>query len=365
MFRLHVVQAEYGDCLLLEYGTSTKPHFTLIDGGPPSNFENNLRTVLEDLAKQKAPLDLVVLSHVDNDHIVGLVDYFAELQTGGDGLPRPLDLWHNSWGRAIDPDGTVGSRLMALMTATRTAAMPNATNATLGIKEGNALRTRAKLLGIPINHAFNEGELITVSNAGAPMKLQNLTLLVVGPTVKNLERLRKEWIEWIEKHEDQVGRDEINVMANSDRSVPNLSSIMLIAEAHGKTILLTGDGRSDHLLDGLEEAGQLDGDGKRHFDILKLAHHGSERDVTREFFQQVTADLYIASANGRDGNPDASTLGWIAETARESGRKVKILVTNTTDSVGEFRKSHPAGKYPYELSIMPKGDHVMVLTLAK
>ena len=365
MFRFHIVQAEFGDCLLLEYGTSAKPHFTLIDGGPPSNFENNLRTVLEDLAKTKAPLDLVVLSHVDNDHIVGLVDYFAELQNGADGLPRPLDLWHNSWGRTIDPDGAIAPRLMALMTATRTAVMPNATNATLGIKEGNALRTKAKLLGIPINHAFNGGDLITVSDAGAPKKLQNLSLRVVGPTTKNLERLRKEWMEWIEKHENEVGRDDVKVMANTDRSVPNLSSIMLIAEAQGKTILLTGDGRSDHLLDGLEEAGQLDGEGKRHFDILKLAHHGSERDVTREFFEQVTADLYIASANGRDGNPDASTLGWIAETAKESGRKVKLLVTNATPSVAEFQKSHPPSRFPYELSIMTKGDHSLVLNLAK
>ena len=364
MFRFHVVQAEFGDCLLLEYGTAAKPHFTLIDGGPPSNFDNNLRTVLEDLGRKKLPLDLVVLSHVDNDHIVGLVDYFAELQGGGDGLPRPLDLWHNSWGKTVDPDGTVGPRLTALMTATRAAAMPNAANATFGIKEGNALRTKAKVLGIPINKAFNGGELITVSEAGPAKKLQNLSLRVVGPTVKNLEKLRKEWMEWIEKHEDQVDSDQVQVLANSDQSVPNLSSIMLIAEADGKTILLTGDGRSDHLLDGLEEAGELNG-GTRHFDILKLAHHGSERDVTRAFFEKVTADLYIASANGRDGNPDASTLGWIVETAKESGRKVKILVTNTTPSVSEFKKSHPATKFPYELSIMTKGDHSLVLTLSK
>ena len=365
MFRFHVVQAEFGDCLLLEYGTTAKPHFTLIDGGPPSNFENNLKAVLEEVAKHKSPLDVVVLSHVDNDHIVGLVDYFAALQDGGDDLPRPLDLWHNSWGKTVDPDGTVGPRLTALMTATRTAAMPNATNATLGIREGNALRTKATVLGIPINKAFGGDELITVSDAGPARQLQNLKLRVVGPTTKNLEKLRKEWLAWIEKHEDEVDSDQVKVLANSDQSVPNLSSIVLLAEADGKTILLTGDGRSDHLLQGLEEAGQLDGDGKLHVDILKLAHHGSERDVTRKFFEQVTADLYIASANGRDGNPDANTLGWIAEAAKERGRPVKILVTNTTPSVAEFKKSHPATKFPYELSIMPKGDHSLVLTLAK
>jgi len=364
MFRFHVVQAEFGDCLLLEYGTSAKPRFTLIDGGPPSNFENNLAPVLKQVAKSKAPLDLAVLSHVDNDHIVGLVDYFAELQAGAADLPRPNELWHNSWGKAIDPEGLIAPRIATLMTQTRAAAMPNATNATLGISEGNALRTKATLLSIPLNAAFPKHDLITVGTARQPITLGNLRLQVVGPTEKNLERLRKDWLAWIDKHEDEIGKDDVTIMANSDRSVPNLSSIVLVAEADGKTILLTGDGRSDHLLEGLEEAGRLDGDGNCHVDILKLAHHGSERDATRGFFERVTADTYVASANGRDGNPDLPTLQWIAETAKESGRRIEIVVTNRTPSVDQFQKKFPAAKYTYHLRLMPKGDHVLVLPLA-
>ena len=364
MFKFHVVQAEFGDCLLLEYGKDSS-HFTLIDGGPPSNFETNLDPVLRKVAKQKAPLDLCVLSHVDNDHIVGLVDYFAQLQADATGLPTPKELWHNSWGRTIDPDNAIAPRIMALMTASRTAAMPTATNAVLGIKEGNSLRTRAVQLDIPLNAAFGDGAVITVGKTRKPVRLGNLTLQIVGPTQKNLDRLRKDWLEWIEKHEDQVASGDVQVMANSDRSVPNLSSIVILAEAHGKTILLTGDGRSDHLLQGLEEAGKLDGDGALHVDILKLAHHGSERDVTREFFERVTADVYVASANGRDGNPDLPTLSWIAETAKESGRTIRIVVTNLTPSVTQFKKKFPTGKFPYQLEIMNKGDHSMVLTLAE
>jgi beta-lactamase superfamily II metal-dependent hydrolase len=365
MFRFHVVQAEFGDCLFLEYGRPAKPRFTLIDGGPPKNFDVNLAPVLKQIAKRKVPLDLAVLSHVDNDHVVGMVDYFAELQAGASDLPRPKELWHNSWGRTIDPQGVIAPRIVALMTLTRAAAMPYAANAVLGISEGNSLRTKAKLLDIPINAAFPNGDLITVGDAGKPVKLGNLRLTVVGPTQKNLDRLRKDWLAWIDKHEDEIGSGDAMIMANSDRSVPNLSSIMLVAEADGKTILLTGDGRSDHLLDGLEEAGLLNADGRYHVDILKLAHHGSERDVTREFFELVTADTYVASANGKDGNPDLPTLEWIADTARESGRDITIIVTNRTPSVVEFQKQFPATKYPYHLQLMPKGDHAMVLTLAE
>src|SRR5439155_14593068 len=170
-------------------------------------------------------------------------------------------------------------RLKALISATRTAAMPNAGNAVLGIDEGNALRTKAKLLGIPINQSIPGADLITVDKVPAPITLGNLSLRVVGPTQANLERLHKDWAAWLEKHEGAVAGDDAMVMANSDRSVPNLSSIMLLAEADGKSILLTGDGRSDHLHDGLAKAGRLDAEGSCHVDVLKLPHHGSERDM--------------------------------------------------------------------------------------
>jgi beta-lactamase superfamily II metal-dependent hydrolase len=73
-------------------------------------------------------------------------------------------------------------------------------------------------------------------------------------------------------------------------------------------------------------------DGKYHVDIFKVPHHGSARNVTREFFSEITADVYIISADGTYGNPDFETLGWIVETAREASRKIKIVFTNETDS---------------------------------
>jgi len=365
MFRFRVVQAEFGDCFVLEYGTAAKPRFVLIDGGPPHTFEDHLAPVLRRLARRNRVIDLALLSHVDNDHIIGLVDYFAELHAGTEGLPRPKELWHNSWGRAIDADGSIAPRLKALMTASRTAAMPNATNATLGINEGSALRAKANLLSMPINRSVPTAHLITVDDVSKPIAFGNLSLRIVAPTKKNLEKLRKEWIEWLDKHENDVAQGDAMVMSNSDQSVPNLSSIAVIAKADGKTLLLTGDGRSDHLLDGLEMAGQLDGDGRCHVDVLKLAHHGSELDVTREFFERVTADTYVVSANGRYGNPDYSTLTWVVETAKEAGRKIKLVLTNHTPADKQLKKKYAAAKYRYTLQYMPDDDHSLVLSLSR
>ncbi len=39
-------------------------------------------------------------------------------------------------------------------------------------------------------------------------------------------------------------------------------------------------------------------------DLLKLEHHGGARNAQRHFFKAVTADVFVASANGRGGNFD-------------------------------------------------------------
>jgi hypothetical protein len=114
--------------------------------------------------------------------------------------------------------------------------------------------------------------------------------------------------------------------AFADRSVPNLSSIVVVAEFAGLRMLLTGDARGDDILEGLATAGLLDADGAAHFDLIKMPHHGSNRNVTRDWLKMITADHYVISANGEHGNPDAETLRWICEA--RAGAAYTVYLTN-------------------------------------
>ena len=82
-----------------------------------------------------------------------------------------------------------------------------------------------------------------------------------------------------------------------DKSPYNLSSIVVLAEMNEKRMLLTGDALGRYVTDGLEKAGKMK-DGKIRLDLLKMPHHGSSRNTTPEFFQKVTADHYVFSADG-------------------------------------------------------------------
>ena len=360
MFELHAVQAAFGDCLLLKYGTNSSPRYILIDGGPPDVYQMHLSHVLQQIVNEQAPLDLVVLSHVDKDHVIGLLDYFTALRLPNHGLPVPTGVWHNSFSATVDPNGLIAPRLSALIAPNVASVMSNSGMAVQGISEGVGLRTQVLALNLPLNNGF-QGGLITVDNSPGTLTFSNLQLTVVGPTQANLDALEQKWIDWLDNHENAILSGDPFVMANSDASVPNLSSIMLLAEADGRTMLLTGDGRSDHLLDGLAQAGLLDANGKMHVDVLKLPHHGSNRNITKTFFRKVTADIYVASANGRDDNPDLATLIWLVEAAKQQQRQVEIVVTNETPSVEKLLQEYPLNEFTYTLRTLAPGQHAVVV----
>jgi beta-lactamase superfamily II metal-dependent hydrolase len=369
MLTLRVVQAEYGDCLLLEYGTASSPRFLLLDGGPAVTYERHLRAELQKIAASGGKLDLAILSHVDSDHIGGLVGLMADLReqrAAGVAETIAVDaLWHNAFHQTIGRGNEMELRLHAMMAAAdaRGSMVTAATMAVQGIQQGHQLRLAAASLGIPINPGFPRG-LVQVSDAPQSIPLDNLVLRVIGPTRGDLDRLRQSWAEWLDEHNRAVASGDPFTVARVDRSVPNLSSIALLAEAHSRAILFAGDGRGDHLLQGLKQCALLDSRGHLRVDVLKVPHHGSNRNTSRSFFRAVQADRYVISANGRDGHPNLATLIWIVETARRQRREIEILVTNETPSTHQLLAEYPAEKYGYKLTVMGEGVHSMILELA-
>jgi beta-lactamase superfamily II metal-dependent hydrolase len=367
MFKLHVVQAQFGDSLILEFGTPDTPRYILIDGGPSGNYAADLQPALTEIVGAGGQLDLVVLSHVDNDHIVGVLELFAAMEddqvSERKAHIRIGQLWHNSFARSIDPAGEISQQLQSLMemAGATNVAMPLAMDAFYGIREGNRLRLMAQKLNIVANKDFVDN-LILVETANQGIEFGPLELRIAGPNRANLKALQAEWLEWLAKTAAKVASDPA-AAAMVDRSIPNLSSVVLLATCDGKTVLLTGDARGDHIVAGLNTA-KLAERGKLPVDVLKVQHHGSERNASADFFQSVTADTYVLSANGKYGNPDLTTLQWIVESARTRQRPITLVVTNETDSTRELQKKFDPTVYGYALKALPPGQHSVAVTLA-
>ena len=115
------------------------------------------------------------------------------------------------------------------------------------------------------------------------IRLNNINLHILGPTKKNLEKLRKEWNDWFTKKQ-QTGKTESGLIQILDKSVPNLASIMFLAEIKNRKILFTGDGLGQDVVDMLSKNAMLDENGKFHVDVLKVPHHGSDRNYIIRIF---------------------------------------------------------------------------------
>ena len=173
------------------------------------------------------------------------------------------------------------------------------------VKQGRDLRDLSTRLGIPVN----EGDPLVVGGWTYHQDA-GLEIHVVGPLQERVDEFQKEWDKvLVEKGWDQQP-DAAAIASYADRSAYNLASIVCVAEFEGRTMLLTGDARGDHVIEGLRKSFFLTGRSV-HFDVLKLPHHGSDRNVTTEFFEMVTADHYVVSGDGKHGNPEMATLSMI------------------------------------------------------
>ena len=72
MFRIEMLPAAHGDCLWIEYGSGREIHRILIDGGPAHAYPA-LRERILHLPADERHFDLLVITHIDADHIEGII----------------------------------------------------------------------------------------------------------------------------------------------------------------------------------------------------------------------------------------------------------------------------------------------------
>jgi len=347
IFSLEALQAFHGDSLLLHAGTADAPLLVLIDGGPSGTWEVSLQPRLEQLRAERGggalQIDLAMVSHIDDDHVHGMVDFAGELVTQQlDSQPLSYavqTLWHNSFDDVIGNDAD-DLRTAAVEVLSEPVGDPRADEIraaglaiVASVGQGRELRDQADQLGWGVNEPF-DGPVVLPKEGVRTIKLGGLTLTVVCPHAAQLEKLHDAWDKWLKQHPKVSAKDQAATAAFTDNSPYNLSSIVVLAECDGRRMLLTGDARGDHILSGLDEA-QVAQDGKTHVDILKLPHHGSIRNLADEFFERVTADHYVISANGRDGNPETETLDTIVRSRTDDD--FEIHLTNRAGK-GDLKK---------------------------
>lgn len=385
IFTLEALRAKQGDCLLLHYGEPDARQLVVVDGGPTGVFDQELGPRLAELKAKRPgddplPIRLLLVSHIDDDHIKGVLDLTRTLVRRQQAQQPPdweiAALWHNSFDDlAGEGAGTLAAEVSAGPPGAgaggaRPSGLRQASTLVLAsVDQGRTLRLDAQKLALELNPPA--GGLITGAAAGEPpFDLDGgLALRPVGPSRRRVADLQKAWAAELARRRQAPGSARVAAAAYDDKSVFNLSSLAVVAEAAGRRILLTGDARGDDLLSGLEHAGLLT-DGKIHVDVLKMPHHGSDRNVETEFFRRVTADHYVFSGNGKYGNPEVATFEMIFA-ARGPGRFTLHLTYAPEEMIDGYPAAELTGLFahqraqgvPFEVATPKAGSKGLAIVL--
>jgi ribonuclease BN (tRNA processing enzyme) len=365
LIKLHILQSEFGDSLILETNLDNEATTLLIDGGPYQTFANHLKPALQKLLLHKK-IDLMVLSHIDNDHIIGLIDLLNEIKNQRENKAKELvkisRMWHNSFKNLLLLPEEPVKFITNIFREQHSIEIKSIQGSIImkGFQQGTDLTKLANSLKIPINQGF--GEVIQVEDKVRSTRLNNINLRILGPTKKNLDKLRIEWNDWLSKKQE-TGKIESRLNQILDKSVPNLASIMFLAEIKNRKILFTGDGLGQDIVEILTKNEMLDSNGKFYVDVLKVPHHGSDRNTTQEFFKTMTAEYYVISANGRDDNPSLDTVRWIIESESKDKKVKKILFTNMTPKVKKVLQKYDQDKFNYESIILEKKSDFLTIKI--
>lgn len=304
IFRLQALPARNGDALVIEYGTSDRSHRVLVDGGVSKTAD-----LVADFLGVNAALELLVVTHIDNDHIAGMVKLME-----GARRPRPRDLWFNGYRH-----------------------LPGSAAEAMGPVEGERLTKLIEEHHYHWNGAFH-GHAVTVG-ASAPPRVtleDGLACTVLSPGLEQLKALRKKtaWTQVVqeagldpavvapaevpspakglERMGDLLDIDALaDAQTTSDSAVANGSSIALLLEFGGRRCLLAGDAHPGVLIAGID---QFAGTGAAlNVDVFKLPHHGSKANVTTELIRRVPAHTYVfcTDGSGNQHHPDDSAVARV------------------------------------------------------
>ena len=303
---IEVLNASNGDAAIVRHtGIQGDPVIGLVDGGPASTLKGAIGPALtaHGISDQAGGLDWVAVSHIDSDHIggvLGLVNagYMVDRFYYNTPSPFPGQAAVPATGNAAgtDRETRLGQMLKAVPPGVQTASYPQG-QALLDLVIGRG----AHLLNPPHNQRLLTGDAC---------EIDRLTLSVVAPSQSRIDALLAKWAEAVDGPVP-ASAEEI------DDSITNLSSLAFLITDGCRTALFTGDSLEDDIVAGLENLGHTL---PMHVDVLKVPHHGSNSATNpqsltdgRGLIENVTADYYVVSANGTSTNPSEATLQRIVD----------------------------------------------------
>jgi hypothetical protein len=354
MFRIHFLPARFGDSIWIEYGAAFATKYILIDGGTRGT-RHDIKAKLMGIPEEQRALELMIVTHIDRDHIEGVLGLLESDELGF----KIDDLWFNGWFHLSGDEY-------------------------FGAVQGERLTKAILTHHLPWNKHFSQQAVVVPDQGNLPVYTlpggMKITLLL--PTRTDLLKLIPAWEKEVkeanldpgvgygpndyvvDEGDESFGAEEIDIQEmanrpfNADDSAANGSSIAFIAEYDNKKALFAADAHADKLYAALDRYSP----GTRvNLDLFKVSHHGSARTTDKAVIEKVHCSNYVFSTNGSiHYHPDKETVARVIVSAGSAPR----LFFNYRSVHSEIWES-PALKrqYRYQTKYPAAGKNSIVIDL--
>lgn len=286
MLKITLLSEQTADCVLVTIGASRPTHI-LIDGGLAAD-QKDVAEFCKAHYKGGKVIDLIILTHVDGDHIGGLLHLLNQDFATSNFIKQ---VWFNS---------------------KHPVKLESAASPTLDITyaQGNKLTRLLSQKNIPTSPR--------VASTISTETINDLCeVRILGPSIDALDEMLNKWP--LDQSLDvAAGRadhlDDWNALRAtnclSDGSSKNRSSVVVLIHCleTGKKALFTGDSVPEEILkftDANQEA----------VDLVKLPHHGSKNNINGDLIKKFPSRRYLVTAGTKGHKPHKKSLQVLIDNA--------------------------------------------------
>lgn len=290
---IQVLQAGYGDCIFISIQKEDRLFNILIDGGLASTYYNArerrnpfgvLKIFLDKLKADDYHIDLLICTHVDDDHIGGIRKWFE--------MDFPLkDFVYEIW---INDDVLIANRHDLNNTSAHAASIIDK------LKEQHIQYQNSIVTGFSKKYEFCCINVLAPSSAHHNVIAHDIHESLDN-TSSEKENNKKTFMELVQED-----------WKMKDNTAENEASIAFELECwDGAKLLLLGDANYQDYMEGLKLF-HPDKEEKLEYNIVKLSHHGSKNNFHPDFLKRIHTPYYIVSTNGGKFKlPDKDVLAQI------------------------------------------------------
>ena len=325
------LKAGGGDSILINH----KNKNILIDGGNDTSY---LKRELISIKNNDEFLDLLIITHHDDDHILGIIEILKQVKEGVFG--EKLDFIK----QVIFNSPSLIQKKMILEQ-----------DQLLSYK--NAHITENLLLSI----GAKWDKVIT--NESLPLFFDDMKLSFLSPIKKDLQdyltedsgvllsgQSRCDWNESMTKLEKYLDND------SQDNSLSNRSSIVILLEDGEKKILLTGDVTPDRFTAIINDLSSKNDNKPVEFNYIKLPHHGSYRNLNKEILLKIDCLNFVITTNGKNSYlPNKKALLKIIRYLKNEKKDRINFIFNYKETIDALNIDN-SDKKKYNISLLPNNN---------